>query len=246
MLERLADAFARQSAFLADASHELRTPLTILSGQLEVLAMQEDPSPEEVRHVEGVARAEIDRMGRMVEDLMLLAHARDTGFLRPERIDLPDFLEAIREGLLPTADGRLELGPVPPLVLEADADRLTQAVRNLLRNAIVHTEPGGTARLSAQDLGDRVRITVDDDGPGVPAAERERIFDRFARLDAARGRDLGGAGLGLSIVRAIAQAHGGEVWVERSPEGGARFVLDLPRERPAETSERRSATRSSR
>jgi signal transduction histidine kinase len=73
---------------------------------------------------------------------------------------------------------------------------------------------------------------VDDDGPGVPPSERERIFDRFARLDETRGRDAGGAGLGLAIARAIAVAHDGEVWVERSPEGGARFVIDLPRERP--------------
>lgn len=232
MLDRLEDAFARQGAFLADVSHELRTPLTILRGQLEVLAMEEDPSADEVRHVEDVARAEIDRMSRLVEDLMLLAHAEDAGFLRVDQIDLPEFLEAIVVALRPVADRRLELGRVPPLVLEADPDRLTQAVRNLLRNAIVHTERGGLVRLAAQEHGDRVRLTVDDDGPGVPAAERDRIFDRFARLDAARGRDLGGAGLGLSIVRAIARAHGGETSVETSPEGGARFVLDLPVAQP--------------
>ena len=231
MLERLEDAFARQSSFLADASHELRTPLTILRGQLEVLAMDEDPTVEEVRHVEGVARAEIDRMGRLVEDLMSLAHAEDPGFLRIEHIDLLEFLGAILEGLRPTADRRFELGSVPPIVLEADPDRLTQALRNLLRNAIVHTEAAGLVRLSAQDRGDRVRIVVDDDGPGVPAGDRERIFDRFARLDAARGRDRGGAGLGLALVRAIAHAHEGDIWAERSPEGGARFVLELPRER---------------
>ena len=232
MLERLEDAFARQSAFLADASHELRTPLTILSGQLEVLAMDEHPTAEEIRHVERIVRAEIDRMGRLVEDLMLLAHAADAGFLRPEPIDLPEFLGAMRDGLHLSAERRLELASVPPLVLEADPDRLTQALRNLLRNAIVHTEPGGLVRLSAQDRGDSVWLIVDDDGPGVPTGERERIFDRFARLDASRGRDGGGAGLGLSIVRAITHAHGGDIWVERSPEGGARFVLDLPRERP--------------
>jgi signal transduction histidine kinase len=232
MLDRLDDAFSRQTAFLADASHELRTPLTILRGQLEVLAMEEHPSAEEVRHVEAVARAEIDRMSRIVEDLMLLAHAQDPGFLRPEHIDLAEFATAICDGMRPTADRRLELGAVPAIVIEADPDRLTQALRNLLRNAIVHTEPGGLTRLSAQEHGDRVRLMVDDDGPGVPPSERERIFDRFARLDETRGRDAGGAGLGLAIARAIAVAHDGEVWVERSPEGGARFVIDLPRERP--------------
>jgi two-component system OmpR family sensor kinase len=228
MLERLEGAFARQSAFVADASHELRTPLTIARGQLEVLAMSDHPSPQEVRHVEGIVRTEIDRMARLVEDLLLLAHAGEDGFLRAEPIDLPEFLNGIADGMRPTvADRRLELGAVPPIVLDADPDRIAQALRNLLGNAVAHVEPGGLARLSAEASGDRVRLIVDDDGPGVPAEERERIFDRFARLDASRARDGGGAGLGLSIVKVIAAAHGGAVWVERSPEGGARFVLEL-------------------
>jgi two-component system OmpR family sensor kinase len=229
MLDRLADAFARQSAFVADASHELRTPLTIVRGQLEVLAMNPHPSAEEIRHVEGLVRPEIDRMSRLVEDLMLLAHAADQDLLRREPIDLPEFLTALCDGLRPTTDRRLELSPVPPMVVEADPDRLAQALLNLLRNAIVHTERGGLVRLSASQHGNRVRLIVDDDGPGVSPEDRERIFDRFARLDAARGRDGGGAGLGLSIVRAITIAHDGAVSVERSPEGGARFIVDLPR-----------------
>jgi signal transduction histidine kinase len=228
MLERLGNAFARQTAFVADASHELRTPLTIARGQLEVLAMTPDPSPEEIRHVEGVVRTEIDRMARLVEDLLLLAHAGEDHFLRPEPIDLAEFLAGIVDGLRPTvADRRLELGSVPPVVLDADPDRIAQALRNLLRNALVHTEPGGTVRLSAEVQDDRVRLVVDDDGPGIPAEDRDRIFDRFARLDASRARDGGGAGLGLSIVRVIADAHGGAVWAQRSPAGGARFVLEL-------------------
>jgi two-component system OmpR family sensor kinase len=229
MLDRLEDAFARQSAFVADASHELRTPLTIVRGQLEVLAMNERPSAQDVRHVEAIVLPEIDRMSRLVDDLVLLAHAADEDLLRREPIDLPEFLTGLCDGLRPTADRRLELSPVPPIVVDADPDRLAQALRNLVRNAFVHTERGGLVRLSVQERGDRVRLMVDDDGPGVPAEDRERIFDRFARLDAARGRDRGGAGLGLSIVRAITQAHDGDVAVERSPEGGARFVVDLPR-----------------
>ncbi|QEC50381.1 HAMP domain-containing protein [Baekduia soli] len=229
MLDRLEAAFARQGAFIADASHELRTPLTIVRGQLEVLAMNDHPSAEEVRRVKDMVSVEIDRMSRLVEDLVVLSHAPDEGFLRLEHIDLPGFLTGICDGLRPTADRVLELTPVPPLVMEADPDRLAQSLRNLLRNAIVHTEPGGLVRLGVREHGDRIWFLVDDDGPGVPVADRARVFDRFARLDAARGRDRGGAGLGLSIVQAIAQAHGGEAWVARSPEGGARFVLDLPR-----------------
>jgi signal transduction histidine kinase len=230
MLERLEAAFARQSAFVADASHELRTPLTIARGQLEVLAMTDDPSRADIRRVEGIVRTEIDRMARLVEDLVVLAHAGGEGFLRLEPIDLPEFLTGIVEGLRPTvADRRLELEAIPPVVLDADPDRMAQALRNLLRNAVVHTESGGLARLSAQVRGDRVRLIVDDDGPGIPAEDRERVFDRFARLDASRARDGGGTGLGLSIVKVIAQAHGGAVWADRSPEHGARFVLELPR-----------------
>lgn len=229
MLERLQDAFDRQARFIADASHELRTPLTIVRGQLEVLAMEENPSVEEIRAVEQTVHVEIDRMSRLVEDLVLLAHADEDGFLRREPIDLPDFLHGIVDGLRPTADRHMTLSePVPPLVLTADPDRLAQALRNLLRNAIVHTDPGGIVRVTAAHDDGGVRLTVDDDGPGIPMADRERVFDRLARLDRARSRDHGGAGLGLAIVRAIVNAHGGEIWIERTPEGGARFIIELP------------------
>ncbi len=229
MLERLQDAFDRQTTFIADASHELRTPLTIVRGQLEVLAMEEHPSSHEVRRVEQLVMTEIDRMSRLVEDLVLLAHAEDETFLRVEPIDLHDFLDGIVDGLRPTAERRLVLSDeVSPAVVAADPDRLAQALRNLLRNAIVHTEPGGLVRLTATTHEGDVRLIVDDDGPGIPPQERERVFHRLARLDSARGRDRGGAGLGLAIVRAIVDAHRGEIWIERSPEGGARFVIDLP------------------
>jgi signal transduction histidine kinase len=229
MLERLQDAFDRQTRFIADASHELRTPLTIVRGQLEVLAMQERPSAAEITAVEQTVQVEIDRMSRLVEDLVLLAHAGEDGLLRLEPVDLPDFLHGIVEGLRPTADRRMVLTePVPPLVLSADPDRLAQALRNVLRNAIVHTDAGGLVRLTAAEHGDTVQLIVDDDGPGIPAVDRERVFDRLARLDTARSRDRGGAGLGLAIARAITNAHQGAIWAERSPEGGARFVIELP------------------
>jgi two-component system OmpR family sensor kinase len=227
MLDRLEDAFERQNDFVADASHELRTPLTIIQGQLEVLARQPDPDPEEVQRVERLVSTEVARMERLVEDLLLLAQADTEGFLRPVEVSLPEFLDDLVHGQ-PAADGReLSLDQPPDVSIVADPDRLAQALRNLLNNAFAHTHRGGHVELSAEVAGDRVRFSVDDDGEGVPESERGRVFERFHRLEASRGEETG-AGLGLAIVRAIAEAHGGEAYVEDSPLGGARFVIALP------------------
>ena len=230
MLDRLTDAFAGQRAFIADASHELRTPLTVIRGQLEVLAAQPDPSAEEVRRVEGLLQGEISRMSRLVDDLLLLAKTEQTAFLRTEPIDLPVYVEELWHGISLLARRRFELGPVPPGTLRADPDRLAQALRNLVNNAIAHTVTEfGLVRMHLQALpGGRIRFLVEDDGPGIPVDERERVFDRFYRTDTARDRASGGTGLGLAIVRAIAVAHGGTVTVSESREGGACFGLELP------------------
>ncbi len=231
MLDRLAHAFTRQRQFVADASHELRTPLTVIRGQLEVLAAQGDASADEIRRVERVVSAEISRLDRLVEDLLLLARAEQQDFLRPELIRLRPFLTDLWLGLELTAERRFELGPMPDGVVRADPDRLAQALRNLGRNAIEHTnKPDGLIRLEAERVGtERIRFTVLDDGPGIPASERERIFERFHRTDAARSRDSGGAGLGLAIVRAIAEAHGGGVRATETASGrGARIEVTLP------------------
>jgi two-component system, OmpR family, sensor kinase len=230
MLDRLTDAFAGQRAFVADASHELRTPLTVIGGQLEVLASQANPSGEEVRRVERLVRAEIARMSRLVDDLLLLAKAEQTQFLRLEPIDLPVYVKELWDGMSLLADRRFELGPVPAGTLRADPDRLAQALRNLLSNAIAHTAPGeGLVRLGVEREGaDRLRFVIEDDGPGIPADQRERIFDRFHRTDAARDRASGGTGLGLAIVRAIAEAHGGRVAVGHRSKSGTKIELELP------------------
>jgi two-component system, OmpR family, sensor kinase len=222
MLDRLQDAFARQTAFVADASHELRTPLTVIRGQLEVLALQAAPSPEEVRRVERLVLTEIDRMGRLTEDLLVLAHADEDAFLRRADVAVAPFAAELLEGVAATADRRFALGRVDDVHLAADPDRLAQALRNLLRNAIEHTESGGLVRLEARQAAGVVAFAVDDDGPGIPAGDRARIFDRFHRVDASRSRRDGGAGLGLAIVKAVAEAHGGTVFAGDSPEGGAR------------------------
>jgi two-component system, OmpR family, sensor kinase len=231
MLDRLTDAFAAQRAFVADASHELRTPLTVIRGQLEVLAAQPHPSAAEVRRVEALVQAEIARVTRLVDDLLLLARAEQPQFLRTEPIDVRDFVQQLWQavGLL-GAQRRFELGSVPAGTLRADPDRLAQALRNLLTNAIAHTaSPSGLVRLDVErSAPSRLRFVVQDDGPGIPSDERERIFDRFHRTDTARDRASGGAGLGLAIVHAIALAHGGHVSAGVAAAGGARLELELP------------------
>jgi signal transduction histidine kinase len=229
MLDRLTDAFAGQRAFVADASHELRTPLTVIRGQLEVLAGQPNPSAQEVRRVERLVQAEIARITRLVDDLLLLAKAEQTEFLRPERIELGPYVRRLWDGVTLLAPRRFELGAVPDGTLAADPDRLAQALRNLLANAIAHTAPAhGLVRLDVERRGTgRVCFVVSDDGPGIPPDQRERVFDRFHRTDAARDRASGGTGLGLAIVRAIAEAHGGSVSAAAATDG-ARIELELP------------------
>ncbi len=231
MLDRLSEAFASQRQFVADASHELRTPLTVIRGQLEVLAAEPHPTPEDVRHVERLVQAEIARLSRLVDDLLFLSQAERVDFLRREPINLRPFVDELWNGLSLTAERTFELGDVPDGTLDSDADRLAQAVRNLGRNAIEHTaEPGGLVRLDVTRVGaGSIRFTVEDNGSGIPLAERERVFERFHRVGADRSRRSGGAGLGLAIVQAIAEAHGGQVTVvDRDGLPGTRVDLVLP------------------
>ena len=229
MLDRLENAFARQRSFLSDASHELRTPLTGLRGQLEVLGRQAEPPPEEVRRVERMALREIDRMARLVDDLLFLARTDEARFLAQEPVELEPFVVELFELVAATADRRFELDPIGPGVLQADPERLGQALRNVLVNAVQHTRDGGLVRLSVEPTpGGGVRFVVEDDGPGIPADQRDLVFERFHRTDASRARATGGSGLGLAIVRAIVVAHGGRVTAARARSGGARLELELP------------------
>ncbi|MGH2916183.1 MAG: sensor histidine kinase [Solirubrobacteraceae bacterium] len=238
MLDRLALAFTAQREFIADASHELRTPLTVIGGQLEVLAAQQDPDPEEIRRVERLVAAEIARTSRLVDDMLLLARCEREDFLRPAEVALAPFVREIWDAATLGAKRRFELSPLPDATLTADPDRLAQALRNLIGNAVEHTDaPAGLVRLDVQPQpGGHVRFAVTDDGPGIDDAQLDRVFERFHRTDSARSRRTGGAGLGLSIVRAIADAHGGTVRAARAPTGGARFELELPGLRPPEGS----------
>jgi two-component system, OmpR family, sensor kinase len=227
MLDRLEDAFSRQREFVSDASHEMRTPLTAVRGQLEVLARDPDPSPERVKEVELLALREIARMERLVDDLLTLARL-DEG-LKPAfgEVEVEAFLRELVEAT-DASDRRIEFSGGPPGQVRADPDQLTQVVRNLIRNAIDHSGSGGAVRVGAEAAAGTLRVFVDDDGGGIPAGERDRVFDRFHRIEASRDRRSGGSGLGLAIARSIVEVHGGRIWVDESPLGGARIAFELP------------------
>jgi signal transduction histidine kinase len=228
MLDRLEDAFARQRAFASDASHELRTPLTAIRGQIEVLGRSSAPSRSEIEATASQVNREMIRMDRLVDDLTLLAQSDEGVAYRTNWIDLQHLIAEAVDGAARGARRHVEVASVPRGRLRADADRLAQVLRNLVQNALEHTAPDGVVRLSASVRGEGVRLTIDDDGPGIPPNERERIFDRFHRTDFSRTRRGGGSGLGLAIARAIVEAHGGHIWAEASPDGGARIAFELP------------------
>jgi two-component system, OmpR family, sensor kinase len=224
MLDRLEDAFARQRGFVSDASHELRSPLTAIRGQIEVLAREPDPGATEVRRVEAATLSELGRVERLVDELLALARLDEGAGPARRELDAAAFL---REAVA-AAPGEARLGATAAGRIELDPDMVARVIRNLVENARRHAGPEGEVTVSSAAVAGRLRVDVDDDGPGIPPAERERVFDRFHRSDAARDRSSGGAGLGLAIARAIVAAHQGTIRAEESPAGGARVSFELP------------------
>jgi signal transduction histidine kinase len=233
MLDRLQYAFARQRRFVSDASHELRTPLTVMRAQVELLQRETD---ERARRegLETLLRG-LDTMDRLVGDMLILANADSARLLQPQHIDLPLFLEDMGRDLplFGDRDYRVE-GPGGHLY--ADADRLTQVLRNLIRNAVTHTTPSDRVSLTATPHGDRIEFAVADTGSGIPPEQLEQVFERFHRTDESRQRDRGGSGLGLPIARALVEAHGGRIWAESRPGEGATIRFELPGYEPPATS----------
>jgi signal transduction histidine kinase len=233
MLDRLAIAFATQRDFIRDISHELRTPIAVVRGHLELLA-EMDPSNRTDRDATiRLVTGELDRMSRFVEDLLLLAKSDQPNFLQLETVRLGDLCDELAEKVrgLAERDWRLDVSTRRSIV--ADPQRLTQAMMNLTRNAVEHTSDDDLVEIGALVNGHEASIWVRDSGPGVQPEDERRIFERFTR-----GRRSGtryeGSGLGLAIVRAIAEAHGGHVDLESRPGEGARFVITVPVEGPAE------------
>lgn len=223
MLDRLEAAFAAQRTFIDDAGHELRTPITVIMGQLEV--MGDDPDDRE--RTLAVVDDELQRMSRMVEDLLLLAKAEQPDFVQTEPVELSDFTTEILVKARTLGDRAWRLDECAAGIVHLDPQRLTQAMLNLARNAVEHTDADTEVAIGSQRLPGQVRLWVRDQGPGIDPEDQQRIFDRFARGRFAR-RSSDGAGLGLAIVTAVAEGHGGVVRLESRPGDGARFELRLP------------------
>ena len=232
MLARLDQQFNTQRRFLADVSHELRTPLAAMRGNLEVLDRGAARDPQLLTESLADMRSEVSRLIRMVNDLLLLAQSEAGIQLRREPVELDSLLLELHRELRPLANGvQLRLGHEDQLSVVGDRDRIKQALLNLTANALQHTAPGGSVTLSVGARESYAAIIVADTGSGISAEDMPHIFERFYRADRARTRIGGGAGLGLPIVKWIAEAHGGDVTVESSPGVGSRFTLLLPLER---------------
>jgi signal transduction histidine kinase len=223
MLDRLDAGLVRQRQFVSDASHELRSPLTAVKGAAELVAINTElpdsiePTVEALNH--GVARLET-----VLDDLTELAVAGVT--LARTEVDLADVINAEAVAVTQETGVPIKTDRVTPVVVAAHQVRLGRAVRNLLDNAVRHAS--SNVLVSGNVADGWVQITVDDDGPGVADADRDRVFERFVRLDDGRARSGGGSGLGLALVSAIAAEHGGTVSCTTSPIGGARFELRFP------------------
>ncbi len=232
-LRPIRSAFATERRFVAAASHELRTPVAIVRASAEIIDREGLVSPAGQPLVQDVID-ESDRLSRLVADLLSLASS-EAGAMTVDRVplDLVPFLADVERRAGPVAAERgvrlTRSTPTGPVTVLADGERLSQLMLILLDNAFDHSPPGGAVGVSLQTVGGAhpsAEIAVSDDGPGVPAAERERIFEPFARLSSRRNHD-GGSGLGLAIARTLADRHDATLRVEDAPGGGARFVLRL-------------------
>jgi signal transduction histidine kinase len=225
MLDRLEDAHQRQARFVSDASHELRTPIAVIRHELEVALATDDDD-----HWRDTARDVLDedlRMQRLVEDLLFIArheHAPTNAVGSTELIDLDDLVvaEARRQRKI-----SVDLSGVSAGQVRGNPDQLARVISNLLDNAVRHASSQVAAHVTTDN--GRVTVEIDDDGPGIPEAQREAVFERFTRTDESRTRDDGGTGLGLAIARDIVTAHHGTISAQHSPWlGGARFTITLP------------------
>ena len=231
---RLREVDQLKSDFLGNVSHELRTPLAAVKGYVDnLLDGVAGPLTDKPRHYLGRVRDNTDRLGRMVSDLLDLTRIEAGKIeLIPRALPVADLVADAVDGLRHVADERrVRVAPdlTPCLPIWADPDRVHQILTNLLANAIKFSHPGGQVAVTARpDAGGLVRLAVEDSGRGIPPAERERVFDKFYQVGRVEAERPPGTGLGLTIARHLVELHGGRIWVEDGPAGGAAFVLLLP------------------
>jgi signal transduction histidine kinase len=231
MAASLASAEERRRRLLSDVAHELRTPLATIDAYLEGLADGVvQPEPETWR----LLRAESARLERLSNDINRVSRAEEHQLdLRVEPTRPSRLIENAARAAAPAYAAKgveLQIDPEPVTArVEVDPDRIAEVLANLLENALRHTPPQGVVTLAAREDGDTVLLTVEDTGEGLDPSDLERVFERFYRTDTARSRDRGGSGIGLTISRALVEAHGGRLWAESAgPGSGTRFVCQLP------------------
>jgi heavy metal sensor kinase len=232
LLARLDAAFQEQQRFIADASHELRTPLAVLRGETEV-ALEQERGTAEYKESLALIKDEAERLSRIVENLFILARQPvDAPSLIREPVRLDELVADCSRAaqVLATQKGlRLKIdGTLPAITVNGDDEMLKRTLRNLLDNAVKYTPAGGEIMIALESQNGDALIIVSDTGIGIPVEDQSRIFDRFYRVDKARSRALGGAGLGLSIARWIVEGHGGSLSVESAPGRGSVFTVELP------------------
>jgi heavy metal sensor kinase len=232
MIARLDEAFQHNRRFLADASHELRTPLTILRSELEAMVQRPELEAELQGTLDNLL-AEVERLARIVENLLALSRL-DAGLLPADAapFDLAKLVTTTAEQMCLLAEDKgvkITCQTPAPVWVEGDQGKFKQVIVNLLDNAINYTQSGGLVTLAVREAGGEVVCEVSDNGIGIPAVALPHVFDRFFRVDQARNRELGGAGIGLSIVKAICAAHNGRVEVESAEGRGSCFRVHLPR-----------------
>lgn len=224
MLDRIEETFASNKQFVDDAGHELRTPLTVITGHLELI--EADPSQRDSSM--RIVKDELARMSRIVKDLQTLTKLNQPDFVVMADVNLRDLGDELFVKASQLADRNWQLGDVPETIVLLDRERITQAVLQLCENASRFTSPNDSILIDVELRDAFIEISVSDSGPGIPLEMRENIKKRFVR--GARGNtDSSGAGLGLAVVTAIAQGHGGELLIEDSGFGGARLVIRVPR-----------------
>jgi heavy metal sensor kinase len=232
LLARLDAVFQEQKRFIADASHELRTPLAVLRGETEV-ALQQERAADEYQESLALIKDEAERLSRIVENLFLLARQPvDTPSMVNEPVRLDELVaDCVRAAHVLAMQKGLQLkieGALPPVTVSGDDEMLKRMLLNLLDNSVKYTASGGEISVALRSQNGDARIVVTDTGIGIAESDQRRIFDRFYRVDKARSRALGGAGLGLSIARWIVEGHGGSLSVESAPGRGSAFTADLP------------------